>query len=129
MNGAYRNQPTKGAFRGESWGDLAKLMRLVPLTAPKRPVHIAPTHPLAIFGDRSLSKLRALAVLVPLHPDIDSLCYLSLALISPLGKHSPCVRATSNTSHRNQTRLPLSSDARRPHARVCLPKSAFRKRR
>ena len=36
MNGAYRNQPTKGAFRGESWGDIAKLMRLVPLTALDR---------------------------------------------------------------------------------------------
>jgi len=36
MNGAYRNQPIKGAFRGESWGDLAKLMRLVPLTAQDR---------------------------------------------------------------------------------------------
>jgi hypothetical protein len=36
MNGAYRNQPTKGAFRGETWGDLAKLMRLVPLTAQDR---------------------------------------------------------------------------------------------
>jgi hypothetical protein len=36
MNGAYRNQPTKGAFRGEAWGDVAKLMRLVPLTALDR---------------------------------------------------------------------------------------------
>ena len=34
--GAYRNRPTKGAFRGESWGDLAKLMRLVPFTAQDR---------------------------------------------------------------------------------------------
>jgi hypothetical protein len=36
MNGAYRQPPTKGAFRGESWGDVAKLMRLVPLTAQDR---------------------------------------------------------------------------------------------
>ena len=36
MNGAYRNQPTKGALRGESWGDVSKLMRLVPFTALDR---------------------------------------------------------------------------------------------
>ena len=36
MNGAYGNQPIKSAFRGESWGDVAKLMRLVPLTAQDR---------------------------------------------------------------------------------------------
>jgi len=39
MNGAYRNQPSqlnRGAFRSESWGDVAKLMRLVPLTAQDR---------------------------------------------------------------------------------------------
>jgi hypothetical protein len=36
MNGAYRNQPTKTALRGESWGDVAKLMRLVPFTALDR---------------------------------------------------------------------------------------------
>ena len=36
MNGAYRNQPTNGALRGESWGDVAKLMRLVPFTAMDR---------------------------------------------------------------------------------------------
>ena len=39
MNGAYRNQPSqlnRGAFCSESWGDVAKLMRLVPLTAQDR---------------------------------------------------------------------------------------------
>ena len=36
MNGAYRNQPVKSALRGGSWGDVAKLMRLVPLTALDR---------------------------------------------------------------------------------------------
>ena len=36
MNGSYRNQPTKTALRGESWADVAKLMRLVPLTALDR---------------------------------------------------------------------------------------------
>jgi len=36
MNGASRNQPADGAFRGASWGDIAKLMRLVPLTASDR---------------------------------------------------------------------------------------------
>ena len=36
MNGAYRSQPVKSALRGESWGDVAKLMRLVPLTAQDR---------------------------------------------------------------------------------------------
>ena len=39
MNGAYRNQPTRlnrSAFRGESWGDVARLMRLVPLTTQDR---------------------------------------------------------------------------------------------
>ena len=36
MNGAYRSQPSKSAFHGESWGDVAKLMRLVPLTAQDR---------------------------------------------------------------------------------------------
>jgi hypothetical protein len=35
MQGAYRNQPTK-ALRGESWGDVSKLMRLVPFTALDR---------------------------------------------------------------------------------------------
>ena len=30
------NNPNKGAFRGESWGDMAKLMRLVPFTALDR---------------------------------------------------------------------------------------------
>src|SRR5579859_5744906 len=36
MNSAYRSQPIKSALRGESWGDVAKLMRLVPLTAQDR---------------------------------------------------------------------------------------------
>lgn len=36
MNGAWRSQPVKSALRGESWGDVAKLMRLVPLTAQDR---------------------------------------------------------------------------------------------
>ena len=36
MNGAYRSQPTNKALRGESWGDIAKLMRLVPFTALDR---------------------------------------------------------------------------------------------
>lgn len=36
MNGASRQQPIKSARRGESWGDVAKLMRLVPLTALDR---------------------------------------------------------------------------------------------
>lgn len=36
MNGGSRSQLTKGALRGESWGDVAKLMRLVPLTALDR---------------------------------------------------------------------------------------------
>ena len=36
MNSAFRQPPTKGAFRGETWGDVAKLMRLVPLTAQDR---------------------------------------------------------------------------------------------
>ena len=36
MNGAYRDQPVKSALRGGSWGDVAKLMRLVPLTALDR---------------------------------------------------------------------------------------------
>jgi hypothetical protein len=30
------NNPNNGAFRGESWVDIAKLMRLVPLTAQDR---------------------------------------------------------------------------------------------
>ncbi len=30
------NNPNKGALRSESWGDVAKLMRLVPLTALDR---------------------------------------------------------------------------------------------
>jgi len=30
------NRPTQAALRGESWGDVAKLMRLVPLTAQDR---------------------------------------------------------------------------------------------
>jgi hypothetical protein len=30
------NNPNKGALRGESWGDVAKLMRLVPFTALDR---------------------------------------------------------------------------------------------
>jgi hypothetical protein len=36
MNGNYPQRPAKAAFRGESWGDVAKLMRLVPLTAQDR---------------------------------------------------------------------------------------------
>lgn len=36
MNGAHRDRPTTAALRGESWGDVAKLMRLVPLTALDR---------------------------------------------------------------------------------------------
>jgi hypothetical protein len=30
------NNPNKGTFRGESWVDMTKLMRLVPLTAQDR---------------------------------------------------------------------------------------------
>jgi hypothetical protein len=30
------NNPNNGAFRGGSWADMAKLMRLVPLTAQDR---------------------------------------------------------------------------------------------
>jgi hypothetical protein len=30
------NNPNKDSLRGESWGDVAKLMRLVPLTALDR---------------------------------------------------------------------------------------------
>jgi hypothetical protein len=36
MNGNYPQRPANAAFRGESWGDVAKLMRLVPLTAQDR---------------------------------------------------------------------------------------------
>ena len=36
VNGSYRDQPIRGAIRGESWGDVSKLMRQVPLTAQDR---------------------------------------------------------------------------------------------
>jgi hypothetical protein len=57
MNGAYRNQPTKGAFRGEAWGDLAKLMRLVPLTAQDRNAIARDLRPL-LFLTAPLAELR-----------------------------------------------------------------------
>jgi len=57
MNGAYRNQPTKGAFRGESWGDLAKLMRLVPLTAQDRDAIARDLRP-ALYLTAPLPELR-----------------------------------------------------------------------
>jgi len=57
MNGAYRDQPTKGAFRGESWGDLAKLMRLVPLTAQDRSAIARDLRP-ALYLTAPLPELR-----------------------------------------------------------------------
>lgn len=57
MNGAYRGQPTKGAFRGESWGDLAKLMRLVPLTAQDRMLIARDLRPVLVLS-APMSELR-----------------------------------------------------------------------
>ena len=47
--GAYRGQPSKGALRGESWGDVAKLMRLVPLTALDRMTIVRQLQPVLLL--------------------------------------------------------------------------------
>jgi len=57
MNGAYRNQPVKSALRGGSWGDVAKLMRLVPLTALDRAMIARDLRP-ALYLTAPLPELR-----------------------------------------------------------------------
>ena len=57
MNGAYRNQPTKSALRGGSWGDVSKLMRLVPLTTQDRTAIARDLQPL-LFLTAPLPELR-----------------------------------------------------------------------
>ena len=49
MNDASRNQPENGALRGASWGDVAKLMRLVPLTASDREAIARDLRPLLLL--------------------------------------------------------------------------------